>query len=168
MTTEQREFVCVVLFAQRRRFVWFRGPYKMIGQNKCLWLCSTKQQEDMNCDSAARHGDLQALKRARKNGCVWSGWTCAYAAMNGHIDVIEWAIENGCNHDRILFSPSVVQSLCKIGCFLGSGCLVNKCSSPGRREGLCVRHKLEVRECLYDLGLSRDTASVVVGFVTAV
>ena len=45
---------------------------------------------------AAFGGHLDVLKWARENGCEWDSWTCAYAAQNGHFDVLKWARENGC------------------------------------------------------------------------
>ena len=42
---------------------------------------------------AARNGHLSVLKWARENGCEWNSWTCTYAAKNGHLDVLKWARE---------------------------------------------------------------------------
>src|ERR1700688_2361817 len=36
------------------------------------------------------------LKWARENGCPWDEVTCAYAALNGHLDILKWARENEC------------------------------------------------------------------------
>jgi len=30
---------------------------------------------------------------ARENGCPWNEETCAYAAINGHLDLLIWARE---------------------------------------------------------------------------
>ena len=36
---------------------------------------------------AALNGHLECLKYAHENGCRWNGLTCAEAARNGHLEV---------------------------------------------------------------------------------
>ena len=48
------------------------------------------------CNMAAKDGHLEVLKWARENGCEWNSNTCANAAENGHLEVLKWARENGC------------------------------------------------------------------------
>ena len=48
---------------------------------------------------AALNGHLEILKWARENGCPWDSNTCANAALNGHLEVLKWARENGCPWD---------------------------------------------------------------------
>ncbi len=36
------------------------------------------------------------LKYVRSFGCHWDEYTCWMAAINGHADVLRWAIFNGC------------------------------------------------------------------------
>jgi len=36
------------------------------------------------------------LKWARQNGCGWDMYTCINAKKNGHLQVYDWAIQNGC------------------------------------------------------------------------
>ena len=48
------------------------------------------------CSDAAENGHLHVLKWARENGCEWDSSTCANAALNGHLHVLKWARENGC------------------------------------------------------------------------
>ena len=45
---------------------------------------------------AARGGHLEVLQWARQNGCPWDEYTCVYAAMGGHLEVLKWARANGC------------------------------------------------------------------------
>ena len=45
------------------------------------------------------NGHLEVLKWARENGCDWDSNTCSYAAENGHLEVLKWARENGCEWD---------------------------------------------------------------------
>ena len=51
---------------------------------RCFFL------ERIHCEDAARNGHLDALQRARANGCPWNAWTCARAAENGHLEVLQW------------------------------------------------------------------------------
>ena len=73
-----------------------------------------------------QNGHLEVLQWARNNGCDWDSdtcamlltmdiWkcsngletmdvngivdTCAYAAENGHLEVLQWARNNGCEWD---------------------------------------------------------------------
>ena len=45
---------------------------------------------------AAREGHLEILKWAREHGCEWDSFTCANAALGGHLETLKWARENGC------------------------------------------------------------------------
>src|SRR5436305_1902071 len=40
------------------------------------------------------NGHLNVLKWARENGCNWDSCTCAYAAKNGHLSILKWARGN--------------------------------------------------------------------------
>ena len=48
------------------------------------------------CSGATLNGHLEVLKWAREDGCPWNTSTCANAALNGHFEVLKWAYENGC------------------------------------------------------------------------
>ncbi len=50
---------------------------------------------------AAENGHLEVLKWVRKNGGEWNYWTCAAAASNGHLETLKWARENGCEWNSI-------------------------------------------------------------------
>lgn len=52
------------------------------------------------CAYAAKNGRLDILKWARSNGAPWDKWTCAYAAERGALDVLKWAHANGCPMDE--------------------------------------------------------------------
>jgi hypothetical protein len=45
-------------------------------------------------------GHLEVLQWARQNGCEWDKWTCSYAAGRGHLEVLQWAHQNGCPWDE--------------------------------------------------------------------
>ena len=47
------------------------------------------------CASAARGGQLQALRWLRGRGCGWDGETCLMAAYGGHLAVLQWVRANG-------------------------------------------------------------------------
>lgn len=53
---------------------------------------------EMECERAARHGDIAALKAARAAGEDW-GSVCAQAARAGHLHVLRWARKNGAPWD---------------------------------------------------------------------
>ena len=52
------------------------------------------------CQIAAGYGHLEVLKWAWENGCEWNERTCMHAAMNGHLEMLKWARENGCPWDE--------------------------------------------------------------------
>ncbi|CAN0438640.1 unnamed protein product, partial [Ectocarpus fasciculatus] len=47
------------------------------------------------CEKAAYNGHLEVLQWARNNGCPWDEKTCSWAAGNGHLEVLQWARNNG-------------------------------------------------------------------------
>ncbi len=49
------------------------------------------------CYYSAKYGNLDILKWARKNNCVWNACTCSNAAKYGHLEILKWALENQCN-----------------------------------------------------------------------
>ena len=49
---------------------------------------------------AARGGHLEVLQWAHENGCPWNEWTCTEAAKGGHLEVLQWAHQNGCPWNR--------------------------------------------------------------------
>ena len=44
---------------------------------------------------AAENGHLDVLQWLREQGCDWNEGTCGGAAAGGHLDVLRWAVENG-------------------------------------------------------------------------
>ena len=52
------------------------------------------------CAYAAKNGDLEMLKYAHENGCIWDEWVCAIAALGGYLQVLKYAHENGCKWDK--------------------------------------------------------------------
>jgi hypothetical protein len=50
------------------------------------------------------------------NGCPWDETTCSGAAYNGYLEILKWAIDNGCKLDDVTYSciirysnPSIVK-----------------------------------------------------------
>ena len=52
------------------------------------------------CSGAAEGGHLEVLQWARENGCPWDSDTCDKAAGKGHLEVLKWARQNGCPWDK--------------------------------------------------------------------
>jgi hypothetical protein len=52
--------------------------------------------ESVICAFAAGNGHLEVLRWAREHDCPWSTLTCAYAAEGGHLEVLKWAVEHDC------------------------------------------------------------------------
>jgi hypothetical protein len=46
-------------------------------------------------------GTVERLAWAKANGCPWNEWTCAYAALGGHLDILKWAQEHHCPWDEM-------------------------------------------------------------------
>ena len=46
------------------------------------------------CAYAAMNGHFDVLRWARDYDCPWDVDTCTFAAMNGHLEVIKWLHEN--------------------------------------------------------------------------
>ena len=56
------------------------------------------------CTSAARYGNLPVLQYLRSVNSEWDDVTWYYAALNGHLHILQWARENdfpysSCDHD---------------------------------------------------------------------
>jgi hypothetical protein len=63
------------------------------------------------CSVAAVNGHLECLKYAHENGSSWSAETCANAAKHDHIDCLKYAYENGCPYPEELLSTIVKKIL---------------------------------------------------------
>ena len=51
------------------------------------------------CETLARGGHLEVLRWAREHGCEWDEDTCASAADAGQLEVLRWVREHGCPWD---------------------------------------------------------------------
>lgn len=51
--------------------------------------------DETTCASAAIDGHLSILQWLRHKGCPWDSTTCSAAAGRGQLDVLEWARANG-------------------------------------------------------------------------
>lgn len=59
--------------------------------------------QDRNSDfaeTAASYGNLPALQSLRQNNCPWDARVVARARFRRHLEVLEWAIENGCPQEE--------------------------------------------------------------------
>lgn len=58
------------------------------------------------CSYAALNGHLEVLKWARENGCPWDKNACLFEALSGNPEVLKWARENGCPWDEFIFTSA--------------------------------------------------------------
>jgi len=49
---------------------------------------------------AARYGHLEVLQWALANGCSWNIYTCMNAAAGGYLEILQWFRAYGCPRDR--------------------------------------------------------------------
>ena len=69
------------------------------GQGPILeWLFKTYSVPLMKimCATASNYGQLHVLQWLRAKGCPWDHWTVGAALERGHVEIANWAIENGC------------------------------------------------------------------------
>jgi hypothetical protein len=69
---------------------------------------------EFTCAYAAVGGHLEVLQWAREHDCPWNDLACAYAAQNGHLAVLQWARERGCpwrKHDCERFAQGHPETL---------------------------------------------------------
>ncbi len=52
--------------------------------------------DEWTCAFAALKGHLEVLQWAQSQGCPWNERTCAFAAQGGHLEVLQWAKSQGC------------------------------------------------------------------------
>jgi hypothetical protein len=68
----------------------------------CKWFYSIDPNACRNlwgsdiCNQAAINGHLEMLQWARSNDFYWDRWTCINAAENGQLEVLKWIRFNGC------------------------------------------------------------------------
>jgi len=51
------------------------------------------------------------LKYLHANGCPWGNFVCEEAVMNGHLDLLKWAIDNGCPYNVNAKTKKALQRL---------------------------------------------------------
>jgi hypothetical protein len=51
------------------------------------------------CYLAADVGNLELLQWARSKNVPWNRYTAEVATSNGHLEVLQWCLENGCEYD---------------------------------------------------------------------
>ena len=56
------------------------------------WLRTCPWDEAV-CLHSALKGHLEVLQWAREQGCPWDEWTCSCATAEGHLEVLQWASE---------------------------------------------------------------------------
>jgi hypothetical protein len=58
-------------------------------------ICKSSSWNKWICAVAAEYGHLEILKYARDNGCEWDASICSSVAENGHFQTLKYAHENG-------------------------------------------------------------------------
>ena len=66
---------------------------KALRENDTPW--DTPWDTD-TCWRAAAGGHLEVMQWARENGCPWNAETCTSAAQGGHLEVLQWGRANDC------------------------------------------------------------------------
>lgn len=87
---------------------WSNGVYSKVAQRGNLeilrWCFANDQTRRMPkdlCANAAENGHLEVLKYLRENGCQWGRDVCSSAACGGHFEVLKWCVANGCPWDNV-------------------------------------------------------------------
>jgi hypothetical protein len=64
---------------------------------------------------AAKYGHLELLRWALDNGCPWDAETRPRAGLGGHLELLKWARAKGCPWERaLLFSARSLARAAKI------------------------------------------------------
>lgn len=66
------------------------------GSVKQLLWSELEYDKKKICSLAALGGNLEILKYAIKNGCRWDRYTCRNAAAGGHLQCLKYVVGNGC------------------------------------------------------------------------
>ncbi|KAL6077681.1 Ankyrin repeat domain-containing protein [Balamuthia mandrillaris] len=72
---------------------------KLGGLPVVQWLCEQpgySLRSLRNCEAAAETGQLALLQWLRDHGANWAGGVLRLAALNGHLEVLQWAAKNYC------------------------------------------------------------------------
>jgi len=95
------------LFTDEERFFReFAGPCMRatrITGSECLQYAHEHGApwDEWTCALAALNGHLECMKYAHEHGCPWNERTCSYAATNGHLECLKYAHEHGCPWNQI-------------------------------------------------------------------
>ena len=86
----------VLQWARQNGCPWDETPVHR-QQKEATWRCSNGPARmaapgmRLPVPSAAEGGHLEVLQWAHQNGCPWDEQTCAEAARGGHLEVLQWA-----------------------------------------------------------------------------
>lgn len=94
---------------------WFVNQTNLLEVKQWFFYCKAAQRSSIgvmellkkhhvpmnhiNCITAARYGQLDALKWLIANGCKWTEHILIEAIRYKHLHILEWAVENACPHD---------------------------------------------------------------------
>ena len=72
-----------------------------------IWARQNNYDYDFNtyaCAYAALNNHLEILKWLVQNGCPWDEKVVIWASYGGHLEILKWALQNGCKwHENICY-----------------------------------------------------------------
>src|SRR5436190_9729238 len=74
--------------------------------NIVKWVKDNCELPNDACEIAAMNGHLGILKFLLENECGWNSFACSWAAFNGHLEIVKWVKENGYEHDKWICSSA--------------------------------------------------------------
>ena len=82
----------------KRTGLYSRTPFisKQLIRSDCIFFAGDGMMKRGTCFVAAQAGHLHIIQWARENGCEWYDETCKAAVESGHWDIARWCIDNGC------------------------------------------------------------------------
>ena len=114
------------------------GAFRRFEVGTGCWL---RMKSDMLLRKRLLGGHLELLKWARENGCEWDAMTCASAAKSGNLDILKWARQNGCEWDQEVGDNAVLHGHLEILDWIGNNgyeWTSQICSSAARAGNLEV------------------------------
>ena len=105
------------------------------------------------CEGAARSGHLEVLQWAHENGCTQNANTCWRAAEGGHLEVLQWLRANGCPWDEDTCSSAAEGGQLEILQWAhANGCLWDEktCTVAAERGHLDVLQWVRANGCPWD------------------
>lgn len=94
------QWICKESSLWKREIPLIAAKYGQIEIFEWAINISTKLKHNLGvaiCAAAAEGGQLEMLKYLRAKEYPWNEYVCVNAARNGHLNVLDWAMMNGCD-----------------------------------------------------------------------